>query len=72
MYDLVRMGALPARMSMHCVCAWGASGGQGRVLDLLELALLMAVSHHVGAPLEEQSVLLTAEPPSQNQISSCF
>lgn len=42
------MGVLPACMSVHYVHIW-CHGNQWRVLDILELVLQVAVSHHVGA-----------------------
>jgi len=46
----------------------GARGSQKRALDHLELELQVVVNHYVGSrncPLEEQPVLLTAEPSLQ-------
>jgi hypothetical protein len=54
----------PHVMSVHMDVS-GAYGGQNRALDSLKLELQIAVSYQVGLNfglLEEQSVLLTAEP----------
>lgn len=55
---------------MCTACMLGISGGRRRALDPLGLELQMVVNHRVGArtspgPLEEQPVLLFAEPSVQ-------
>lgn len=43
----MRVGALPAYMSIHHICS--ILEDKKKVLDLLELGLQMVVSYHVGA-----------------------
>ena len=56
---------------MFTMCVPGASRNQKNALDALELEVQMVVSYHMCAgngelgPLEEQLVLLTAEPSFQ-------
>lgn len=50
---------------MHATCMSNVLRSQERALDPLELKLDMAVRHHVElnpSPLQEQSLLLIAEP----------
>lgn len=43
-----------APMRVYIVCVPGTQGGQERVLDPIELELLMVVSNHMGAKYQTQ------------------
>jgi hypothetical protein len=56
---------------MNTMYVLGACGSQKRASDSLELELQMALKHHTG-PLQEQLVLLDAEPSLQPQERTSY